>query len=195
MIYIVSGFMRSGTSMMMCCLEAGGLSVVYDQSREDHMQKEYPDGNPMFYEQTQETRIKNLSHTEHKDGTVYGYADSCIKSEDLADKFTQQYDGKVIKVLEPWLWCLPRKADIEMIFMVRSPKQIRKSFKYMLKKDLGDKWVANYWGMVNDKIAELRRSFSVTVIDYNEFIRHPVFPDWDIDVGNATSVINKKWVT
>ena len=193
MIYIVSGFMRSGTSMMMRCLEAGGLTVEYDKDREDHMQKDYPDGNPVFYEQTHESRIKNLSHAAHENGMVYGYADSCLGSEDLANKFTQQYEGKVIKVLEPWLWCLPRNANIEMIFMTRDPKEIRKSFNHMLGRDLGADWVAEYWTMVNDKVTELRESFPVTITDYNKFIRHPVFPEWGIDEAKAASVINKKW--
>ena len=30
-IYVVSGYMRTGTSMMMRCLEAGGLSAKYDR--------------------------------------------------------------------------------------------------------------------------------------------------------------------
>lgn len=34
MLWLVSGFMRSGTSMMMSCLEAGGMSVVKSEARE-----------------------------------------------------------------------------------------------------------------------------------------------------------------
>ena len=42
MLYIVSGFMRTGTSMMMKALEAGGLEAAYQQSREA-MRKRYAD--------------------------------------------------------------------------------------------------------------------------------------------------------
>ena len=41
-LYVVSGFMRTGTSMMMKALEAGGLKVKYKQSREE-MRKSFAD--------------------------------------------------------------------------------------------------------------------------------------------------------
>ena len=42
MIFIVSGFMRTGTSMMMKCLEAGGLEAVFNPTRE-RMNKDFGD--------------------------------------------------------------------------------------------------------------------------------------------------------
>ncbi len=42
MIYLVSGDMRTGTSMMMQALEAGGLEAVYNENR-DRMNQQYGD--------------------------------------------------------------------------------------------------------------------------------------------------------
>ena len=42
MIYVVSGYPRSGTSMMMECLEAGGLEMVKSEKRDElilHLKK------------------------------------------------------------------------------------------------------------------------------------------------------------
>ena len=38
MIYLVSGFMRTGTSMMMEALEAGGMDAVYDNSTNERFE-------------------------------------------------------------------------------------------------------------------------------------------------------------
>ena len=42
--YFVSGFMRSGTSMMMACLEAGGMDVAHREQR-NQMLEQYSDEN------------------------------------------------------------------------------------------------------------------------------------------------------
>jgi len=42
-LYVVSGFMRTGTSMMMRALEAGGMDASYRQSRETMRQHQYHD--------------------------------------------------------------------------------------------------------------------------------------------------------
>ena len=49
--YIVSGMRRTGTSMMMHCLGLGGLELVYDESRDRALHREFPNNpNKFFYE-------------------------------------------------------------------------------------------------------------------------------------------------
>ncbi|HVX15957.1 MAG TPA: hypothetical protein VHC22_32535 [Pirellulales bacterium] len=53
MIYVVSGFVRSGTSMMMQCLAAGGLKSAFNPQREslnDHGDENYQPNRGGFYE-------------------------------------------------------------------------------------------------------------------------------------------------
>lgn len=50
MIYIVSGFHRSGTSLMMHLLKQAGAAVVYDEARDELFKGSNPDINPYYYE-------------------------------------------------------------------------------------------------------------------------------------------------
>jgi hypothetical protein len=53
MIYIVSGAVRSGTSMMMRALHAGGMDAHWDDAQEKRLrEKEAYSGNPQYYEMT-----------------------------------------------------------------------------------------------------------------------------------------------
>lgn len=58
MIYIVTGWLRHGTSMMMGCLEAGGMNVVSSTVREQSAAARWHDksyiGNDRYYELTQQ---------------------------------------------------------------------------------------------------------------------------------------------
>ena len=71
-LYVVSGFMRTGTSMMMKALEAGGLEACYRQSREE-MRLRFAD--------------------EHYDPNVGGLYE--LEREDYREKgFPRKYEGK-----------------------------------------------------------------------------------------------------
>ena len=77
MIYVVSGFMRTGTSMMMKALEAGGMDASYKQSRDvmkDHYADEYYNPN-----------IGGLYELEKQDYQKWD--------------FPRDYEGKLIKAL------------------------------------------------------------------------------------------------
>jgi len=77
MIYIVTGYMRSGTSMMMQALIAGGLEADYDERRErmndNYGDKFYRPNGGGFYE---------LSYMEYK-----------------KENFPLDHEGKLIKAL------------------------------------------------------------------------------------------------
>ena len=103
-ITIVSGLPRSGTSMMMKILEAGGLEVFTDNLR-------LPDeDNPKGYYELEQ--VKAL-----KDGD-----DSWIKDA----------PGKVVKVISSLLEYLPLSYKYKIIFMRRAIPEILASQKQML---------------------------------------------------------------
>jgi len=100
MIYIVSGFMRSGTSMMMRCLHAGGMSPVYDKRKDkqlEHLSSEDYQMNERFYELT--------------------------AKDFFAKGFPLRFEGKVVKVLAPGLYRLP-DYPYAVVFMLRHPVEI-----------------------------------------------------------------------
>ncbi|HEU4717862.1 MAG TPA: alkaline phosphatase family protein [Bacteroidia bacterium] len=106
-ITVVSGLPRSGTSMMMQMLRAGGLDVISDEKREAD------ESNPKGY--FEDERVKKL----HLDNSW------------LADA-----EGKVIKVVAPLLQFLPAGYNYRIIFMQREIGEVLKSQQKMLgKKD------------------------------------------------------------
>ena len=62
-IYVVTGYMRTGTSMMMQCLQAGGLEAVYSPAREG-MNERHGEGN---------WHLENSSTAVTSDGTRWNY--------------------------------------------------------------------------------------------------------------------------
>jgi hypothetical protein len=103
-IVVVSGLPRSGTSMMMRMLQAGGLELVSDNLRAAD------DGNPMGY--YEDERVKQLQDGHHQ------WLDSAI--------------GKAVKVVSPLLEYLPRRHSYKVIFMLREVEEIVASQRRML---------------------------------------------------------------
>lgn len=105
-IMVVSGLPRSGTSMMMRMLEAGGLPVVADEMRIADAD------NPMGY--YEDERVKQLRDGFHQ------WLESAI--------------GKVVKVVSPLLEDLPRCHRYKLIFMLRNVEEIVASQRRMLAR-------------------------------------------------------------
>jgi hypothetical protein len=105
MITIVSGLPRSGTSLMMQMLEAGGMAVLSDGERQ-------PDkDNPKGYLEWE--RIKQLK----KDASVIAEA-----------------EGKVVKVISEFVQSLPAGHEYRIVFMQRPLPEILKSQDEMLRR-------------------------------------------------------------
>lgn len=105
MITIVSGLPRSGTSLMMQMLVAGGMSALSDGERKADTD------NPRGYLEWE--RIKQLP----KDP-------GCIA----------EAEGKVVKVISQLLPSLPNGHEYRVIFMQRPLPEIMKSQDEMLKR-------------------------------------------------------------
>ncbi len=103
-VYVVSGLPRSGTSMMMKMLEAGGLDVVTDGIREANAD------NPKGYYEFE--RVKQLP----KGDTAW-----------LNDA-----RGKVVKVISALLVHLPEDHTYKVLFMRREMDEILASQRKML---------------------------------------------------------------
>lgn len=107
MITIVSGLPRSGTSMMMKMLQAGGLELLTDGIRQ--ADEDNPEG---YYEFE---KVKQLDNT--------------------ADKtWLAQANGKVVKVISQLLPDLPADQQFKVIFMQRKMTEILASQKKMLQR-------------------------------------------------------------
>ena len=103
-VIIVSGLPRSGTSMMMKMLEAGGQKILTDNLREADA------NNPKGYYEFE--RVKNM-----KDG-------------DLA--WMPEAVGKVVKIVTGLIMFLPAEYNYRVIFMRRDLNEILSSQKKML---------------------------------------------------------------
>lgn len=106
-VYIVSGYMRTGTSMMMQALEAGGLEVVARESR-DEMRKLYAD-----------------EHYDPNKGGLYE-----LEYDDyFSNDFPKKFQGKLIKCLGGGLLSMHQMPRIKIVFMRRPFEEIRQSYQ------------------------------------------------------------------
>ena len=104
-IVVVSGMPRSGTSMMMQMLEAGGLEIHCDTHRAPDIDN--PKG---YYELEATRRLKTDSSF---------LSDAC---------------GKVVKVVAPLLPSLPAQYEYQVIFMERAMDEVLASQVAMLQR-------------------------------------------------------------
>ncbi len=177
-IVVVSGLPRSGTSMAMKMLEAGGLGVVTDGLRT--ADEDNPKG---YYE---DERVKDL----YREG----------------DKVWLRHSrGKVIKIISFLLKSLPADNNYKVLFMHRSLKEIVASQNKMLarrgeKNDTpDDRAVALLDEQVRDARFFLRRpQFDVLELSYREILDAPrpvalkmaAFVGGPLDVETMTQVVD-----
>lgn len=105
MITIVSGLPRSGTSLMMQMLVAGGMAPLSDGERQADAD------NPRGYLEWE--RVKQLPNDP-----------SCIV----------EAEGKVVKVISRLLLSLPEKHEYRIVFMQRPMQEVLASQDQMLRR-------------------------------------------------------------
>lgn len=105
-VIVVSGLPRSGTSLMMNMLQAGGVPIVTDALRTAD------DDNPKGYFELE--RVKQLAK-----GDV-GWVDEA--------------HGKAVKVISALLEHLPRTASYKILFMQRRLPEVLASQRKMLER-------------------------------------------------------------
>lgn len=105
MITIVSGLPRSGTSLMMQMLAAGGMTLLTDFERKPD------DDNPRGYCEWEPAKL-------------------LPKQPDLID----QAEGKAVKVISQLLLSLPESRTYQVLFMERPLSEVLASQKEMIKR-------------------------------------------------------------
>jgi len=155
MIYITSGFMRSGTSCMMESLEAGGMEAVYSAQRDERMNKKWGDPdykpNERYYE---------------------------LEAEDYQDaSFPSAYEGKLIKCLWGGMLRIRPVTEYRVIFMRRDTKAIQRSLTAFFGQPTEQAQSVNFQRQLDNVVAILRdrRSVvSVHEIQYTDVVSNPL---------------------
>ncbi|MBK9925993.1 MAG: sulfotransferase domain-containing protein [Anaerolineales bacterium] len=180
-IIVVSGLPRSGTSMMMKMLEAGGQPILTDNLRE-------PDANnPNGYYEFE--RVKQLT-----DGDF---------------DWIPEAGGKVVKIVTGLVMNLPSDHKYKVIFMQRAMKEVLSSQKKMLGR-LGQqddkvedekmkKIYQEHLKQVNAWIAK-QPNIEVLYVNYNTMLGNPLdslqkvndFLGGTMDVNRMAGVVNKE---
>ena len=171
MIYVVSGFPRSGTSAMMQALQAGGIDVVSNDNRSKSVHWHDDNGYHM------------------NPGDVY---ESTAKERECSS-WPRQHDGKAIKVVAMWLGQLAVHA-YRVVFMTRDAEEIRQSYEAAFSGKLT-------LDHIKDAIDEGLRTLhnradveQVTTIRYDDLLNTPCVElerlGWDINLHAAASVVD-----
>jgi hypothetical protein len=152
-ITIVSGLPRSGTSMMMRMLHAGGLDVMVD-----HIRKPDEDNPAGYYEYERVKKIK----------------------EDTA--WLEETRGKLFKMVSMLLMHLPASHRYKVVFMRREMGEVLASQRKMLAR-LGrvdqagsdDKMAALFGKHLGDTESWLARqpNFEVLYVNYRDVLESP----------------------
>ncbi len=148
--YIVSGIERSGTSMMMQILTAGGIPVAFDETRK-------PDeSNPKGYYELEGGKIIN----------------TLIKGTFPFDT----YKGQFIKITAFGLSYLP-DGRYKIIYMERNVEEVLDSMEKMAKITNGDrKQTRDSFWKLNETIKRTltdRDDIEVLHINYNHILKNP----------------------
>ncbi len=154
-IVVVSGLPRSGTSMMMKMLEAGGLPLLTDHQRA-------PDeDNPKGYYEFE--RVKRLPHGD--------------------TEWLSQAKGKAVKVISALLEYLPSNYRYKIIFMNRDLQEVLASQRKMLVRrgedpdKVSDEELARLFTRHLHKVKAWLRSqphMEVLEVNYNALIADPI---------------------
>jgi len=152
-ITIVSGLPRSGTSMMMRMLEAGGMDVVTDNERKADID------NPRGY-----------------------YEFELVKKIESDKSWLRETEGKVFKMVSRLLYNLPKEHDYQVIFMKRDMQQMLRSQEKMLERlgkaggSISDEQMANLFQSELQKIESWLRdqgNIRVIYLDYGDVVKDP----------------------
>jgi len=176
-VTIVSGLPRSGTSLMMRMLEAGGIPVITDGIREAD------EDNPRGY---------------------YEFEPAKRTREDAS--WLASAGGKVVKMVYRLLYDLPAGGPYRVVFMRRAIQEVLASQKKMLERSGREGGGADDAQMAALFARDLKQfdawiagrpGFSILNVSYNELLTDPMPPavavnrflDHRLDVGAMAGVV------
>jgi len=177
-ITIVSGLPRSGTSMMMKMLDAGGLGAITDNVRKADLD------NPKGY-----------------------YEFEIVKKIKEDSSWIAGTQGKAFKMVAPLLRYLPKEFQYQIIFMRREMKEMLESQNKMLERlgqpsrGFSDEKMAD---LFSKQLAELdpwldqQENVRVLKVTYNDVLAGPVdqvrrvaeFIEQDLDTRNMLDIVD-----
>ena len=152
-ITVVSGLPRSGTSLMMQMLRAGGLTCLTDELREADI------SNPKGYFEFE--KVKGLR------------ADN---------SWLPEAKGKVIKIISHLLACLPPELNYKIIFMERDLDEVLASQRKMLvnqgqgEENLSDERLGQIFSQQLRQVKKMLadRQISTLFLGYQDVLEDPV---------------------
>jgi len=148
--YIVSGLERSGTSLLMQILKAGGIPIGFDESRSAN------NSNPKGYYELEGGKIINRLIDE-----TFSF---------------EKYKGKFIKITAFGLKFLP-PGKYKIIYSERNIEEILDSMEEMMgKKDLKRDETKQAFVRLNNMIKKhisIRKDMEHIIINYNQTISNP----------------------
>ena len=187
-IYIVSGMMRAGTSMLMQMLERGGIEVVVDEIKKAN--EHNPNG---YYEHR---RIMSINRK-----TPVPYSES----------FVEELEGKCIKVYAGYLRLLPTENfRYKIVFVERDLEEIWLSRKKMSKRQFGSDDTAFFAVQQREKMKRIIESVKrwdtqqdnveILYVNYKNIIEAPlqeakkikVFLQCDLDEAKMATAVDPK---
>jgi hypothetical protein len=178
-VFVVSGLPRSGTSMMMQMLEAGGVPVLTDGVRQSDLD------NPNGYYEFEP--VKALKHDA---------------------SWIQGARGRAVKVVYVHLRHLPAVARYKVIFMRRNVEEVIASQDEMLRHagmPLSGTGACRLSSYFDQRLRATKRwltqqsNFEVLYVDYNETVTDPPiscglvksFLGLDLDTARMQSVVTR----
>jgi len=178
-LYVVSGFMRTGTSMMMKALEAGGLDAAYQQSREEMRRR--------FADDQYDPNLGGLYELERED---YRKPD-----------FPRGWEGKLIKCLSRGpAQMMPMPDGIRVVFMRRDTEEISQSYMAFFGRRLNPQLegvLQDRMDAIVERIQNRKDVLSLDVFWFRDVVGAPreYFEQlrkhsWPIDVDAAVGVVD-----
>jgi hypothetical protein len=153
-VAIVSGLPRSGTSMMMRMLEAGGMDVLTDGVREADQD------NPRGYYEFE--RVKQIEQDA---------------------SWLEDAEGRVVKMVSQLLYHLPPDRTYKVVLMRRRMREILASQREMLVRrgeatdQVSDEKIAGLFRKHLERVEawlDAQASFQVINVSYNDVLEKPV---------------------
>lgn len=180
-VVVVSGLPRSGTSMAMKMLDAGGVELVTDNERTADVD------NPKGY--FEDERVKNLAEVEDTSWVI-------------------DARGKGIKVVSSLLQYLPRELNYQLLFMRRHLHEVVASQNKMLERrgessDTSDERMLELYQSHLRRVSALLRHaphFRWIDLQYTEVLESPreeaerirAFLGRNLDVERMAAVVDER---
>ena len=174
--YIVSGYARSGTSMMMRCMELGGIECHYDK----HHKVKSGSNKYGSYEVPRSESVTPEAY-KSKWESMFNHPNKCVKIELMKIKH------------------IPRDKFYRVVMMLRHPQRIYLSLRHQWG-DMPDaqrvKEPDNYYRIVGQRIVMLSEmpNVELSIVEYSRVIKEtwPTFlrlknEGWPIDPEKAAA--------